>query len=312
MKEKIRFAIDYLKYSRYGALFVPLAVYILLLLTNIINTLVLNGSNALILVFVPLSLLAPAAFWVYVREKKRYIPSLKLNLPQKEHLLPLLLSFVVLAAGSVLLEMLFSGSDYINFSLYNAFFVSRDRGFFDVFYILIAFAIIPAILEELLFRGILCAELERGGVLCSVLISSLFYSFIGFSFSMLPTCLFVGVMLSVVLYATRSIFCAVILHILYNVFAIFALPSLVAIKDVSANHELFVFLVLILAVGALILLCLQLSKLYRLYSVKQESLAETRSMPLYRTAHDMAEALLSPFAICSIVIFLVASIILII
>ena len=309
MKDKIREIIEYLKYTKTGYLFVPLAVYVLLLLSNLINTFTLNRGSALIIVFLALSLFAPALLWIFIREKKRYIPSLKINLPKKEHLFPLLLSFVVLASGCVLLDMLFSGQNYVDYSIYNTFFVVRNRGFFNVLYTILAFAIIPAALEELIFRGILCAELERRGTLCAVLLSSLFFSFTQFSFSKLPIYFFIGIILAMMLYATRSIICTVALHIAYNLFAIFAQPIFVSLKDVSANPELFIYLVLIVMVVALILLTLQLSKLYRAYSVEEASSGNTRSMPLDRTLFSIVEALLSPFALCSFAVFLIASII---
>lgn len=309
MREKLDRAIDYLKYTPWGALFVPLAAQTLLILSNLINTFALNRSNALILVLVPLSLGAPALLWVIIREKKRYIPSLKLNPPKKEHLLPLLLSFAVLATGGILLEMLFSGQNYVDYSMYNTFFVARDRGFFGTLYTVLAFAIVPALFEELVFRGILCAELSRRGALCTVILSSLFFSLSQFSFAKLPTYFFIGIILSMMLYATRSLICVAALHIVYKIFAIFAQPILVSIKDVSANPELFVFLLLIAFVLSLILLALQLSKLYRAYSDEGAPRESARSIPLNRTAYSMLEGLLSPLSLCSLALFLIAAII---
>ena len=309
MREKLKQATEYLKYTRWGALFVPLAVYILLLLSNLINTFALNRGNALIIVFLALSLGLPALLWIFIREKKRYIPSLKINVPKKEHIIPLLLSFIVLASGCVLLDMLFSGQNYVDYSMYNTFFVARDRGFFGTLYTILVFAIIPAALEELIFRGILCAEFERRGTLCATLPSSLFFSFTQFSFSKLPIYFFIGLVLAMMLYATRSIICTVALHIAYKIFAIFAQPVLVSIKDVSASPELFVFLVLIALVVSLILLALQLSKLYKAYSDEGAPREGARSIPLNRTAYSMLEGLLSPLSLCSLALFLIAAII---
>ena len=254
----------------------------------------------------------PALLWIFIREKKRYIPSLKINVPKKEHIIPLLLSFIVLASGCVLLDMLFSGQNYVDYSMYNTFFVARDRGFFGTLYTILVFAIIPAALEELIFRGILCAEFERRGTLCATLLSSLFFSFTQFSFSKLPVYFFIGLVLAMMLYATRSIICTVALHIAYKIFAIFAQPILVSLKDVSASPELFIYLVLIVMAVALIFLALQLSKLYKAYSVKEAPSDTTRSKPLNRTLFAIVEALLSLPAICSYVLFLIAAIILLI
>lgn len=312
MKDKIQQITEYLKYTKTGYLFLPLAVYVLLILSNLINTFLLDRSNILIIVFLMFSLALPAVIWFFIRENKRFIPSLRINLPKKEHIIPLVLSFIFLASGSIILNMIFIGENYIDFSMYNAFAVERDQGFFNILYTVLSFAILPAILEEFIFRGILCAELERGGTLCAVCISSLFFSFLNFSFAKAPVYFFAGIVLSIILYATDSVICSAILHVAYNLFAIFAQPLFVSFKDVSANVELFVFLALIVMIVSLIFLLSQLSRLYRKYSIKNIPSDYTRPIPLQKIPNIFGEILLSVPAICCYAVFLIASIILLI
>ena len=301
--------IGYIKYSKTGSLFAVLSVYLLLILSNIINTYLLNGSNNFIIVFLIFSMVLPALFWFFIRENKRYIPSLRLNSPKKEHILPIVLSFVLLVSGSVILNMIFSGENYIIFSIYNTFYAETDQGFFNILYTVLAFAILPAILEEFIFRGILCAEFEGDGTLCAVVASSLFFSFLDFSFGSLPVRFFVGIVLAIILYAADSLICSAILHVAYNLFVIFAQPILVSFKDVSANVELFVFLLLAVMIVSLILLVSRLSKLYRVYSEKNISSDYTKSVPIQKMPIAFAEILLSVPAICCYAVFLIASII---
>ena len=312
MGDKIRKMIGLLKYSKTGSLFAVLAIYVLLILSNIINTYLLNGSDNFIIVFLIFSMVIPALFWFFIKENKCYIPSLRLNAPKKEHILPILLSFTLLLSGSIILNMIFSGENYINFSIYNAFYAERDQGFFNILYTALVFAILPAILEEFIFRGILCAEFEGNGTLCAVVASSLFFSFLDFSFGSLPIRFFAGIVLAVILYATDSLICSMLLHIAYNLFALFAQPIFVSFKDVSANVELFVFILLVVVIVSLILLVSQLSRLYRIYSQKNVSSDYTKSIPIQKMPIAFAEILLSVPAICCYVVFLITSIILLI
>ncbi|MBE6562709.1 MAG: CPBP family intramembrane metalloprotease, partial [Ruminococcaceae bacterium] len=69
--------------------------------------------------------------------------------------------------------------------------------------------------------GVIMAEYERNGVAVGVIMSALTFSFIHFSFERMPVYFFNGVILALVLYATRSLLGAVIVHAANNVFALF-------------------------------------------------------------------------------------------
>ena len=308
MRNKIKEAIEYIKYTRVGYLFLPLFLYALLALSNLLNTLLFNSSNALIIVFLPLSFGLPLLLWAHIRGKDRVISSLKINLPKKEDVLPLILALVFISSASVLLTMLFARDGYLDISIYNTFLASKNKGFFRGIYSIFAFALLPAVAEELFFRGFLRSELEKGGRFTAIIISSLFFSLIEFSFARLPVYFFIGVVLSLIFYVTDSIICTLILRVCYNLFALFALPLLVSIKDVSANAELLIFLLLLVAIGSLILICLQISKLYS-SRAKEEPQAAHRSIPWDRLPMIFGDVLLSLPALCSYVLFLITSII---
>ena len=72
---------------------------------------------------------------------------------------------------------------------------------------------------------------------------------------------------------------------------------------------LMLWFVLIVFVLSLILLALQLSKLYRAYSDEGAPRKSARSIPLNRTAYSMLEGLLSPPSLCSLALFLISAII---
>lgn len=92
-----------------------------------------------------------------------------------------------------------------------------DSGFGTGLYAVISVAVLPAVTEEFLFRGIVLTEYERNGVLPAVILSSFTFSLIHFSFARLPVYFFYGVILALALYATRSLFATVIIHMANNV-----------------------------------------------------------------------------------------------
>ena len=96
---------------------------------------------------------------------------------------------------------------------------SGDAG--TVIYALLSVAILPAITEEFLFRGIVTAEYERNGVALAVVLSSLTFALIHFDLVRIPVYFFNGVILALTLYATRSLFATMTVHAANNILAMF-------------------------------------------------------------------------------------------
>ncbi|MBQ7671391.1 MAG: CPBP family intramembrane metalloprotease [Clostridia bacterium] len=88
-------------------------------------------------------------------------------------------------------------------------------------YAVVSVALLPAVTEEFLFRGIIMLEYERSGVALAAVLSSLTFSLIHFDLIKLPVYFFLGLVLAMVTYATRSLFAAMIVHAANNVLAMF-------------------------------------------------------------------------------------------
>ncbi len=90
-----------------------------------------------------------------------------------------------------------------------------------VIYALVSVAILPAVTEEFLFRGIVATEYERNGVALAVVLSSLTFALIHFDLVRIPVYFFNGVILALVMYATRSLFASMVVHAANNILAMF-------------------------------------------------------------------------------------------
>ena len=88
-------------------------------------------------------------------------------------------------------------------------------------YAVLSVAILPALTEEFLFRGIVVAEYERNGVALAVVLSSFLFALIHFDLVRIPVYFFNGVILALVLYATRSLFATMTVHAANNILAMF-------------------------------------------------------------------------------------------
>lgn len=126
------------------------------------------------------------------------------------------------------LMLMFFGSSGINFLMYTLFpeadaAVSYNDlgGVTGGLYLVLTMAVIPAVTEEFLFRGVIIAEYETKGVPAAVFMSSLTFAMLHSSFARLPVYLFCGFVLAMVLYTTRSLFAAMLVHMLNNTATLF-------------------------------------------------------------------------------------------
>ena len=110
--------------------------------------------------------------------------------------------------------------DYRTYSLYGMTFESATESFGAFLAVFTVLAVIPAFLEEFLFRGFFMYEYRHGGVLLSVLVSSFLYAMTGMSFFEFPIHFLNGILLSAVAFLTGNIFYSVLSHLIYALFVL--------------------------------------------------------------------------------------------
>ena len=124
------------------------------------------------------------------------------------------------------------------------------------------YAVIPAIAEELLFRGILVTEYRKSGVGVAVLFSSLLFSLSRFDLLELPIYFFLGVLLCLIYYVTRSLPLTIISRLAINLVIFYFEDAAWTLILKRAN---FVFLVCFCTILILLAATLALSEAQRIY-----------------------------------------------
>lgn len=125
-------------------------------------------------------------------------------------------------------------------------------------------AIVPAVCEEILFRGVIMSSFEECGISPAIIGSSLLFAFAHMSFEELPIYFFAGVVLAFSAYISRSVFTAIFLHAVYNVASLCLSDYLYAI---AAHLESFSLLFIIMFFTLLILVLISLSEGERVYGI---------------------------------------------
>ena len=291
-----RYAREYAKYPLL-LLFCFAALFTVRLLAKLSPTLF---SSALISLFLQLAiLLLPALLFIRMRGRG-YGKAIRLRRPAAAHIPLLICAFFLLLVGGFLLSTLFGGTHTIGNSS-SSFEAATPSGIWQTLIAIPVLALLPAICEELLFRGILCTELDRRGALRAVLVGSLLFALIHFDLANLPVYFYAGVLLTLVLYVTDSLIATMIIHALYNLVSLFGQRYLNAFYSFTGNPELFLFLLILIFLAALLFFSLLCAKNYRAraeHSIRPPRRDIPGDVQLYTMFDALSEA---PVLLCFVI-----------
>ena len=293
---------------------VVLCTYILLLLSKIADVTLINRENEYysVVILQLMIFLLPGAIWCKFNGEG-YTKGLRLRLPKASSILLVISGAMLMISGSLTLSALLGGLDSLskNFSLYDTFISKTDGSIPSALYLLVAYAIIPAVCEEFIFRGILCYEYENGGVLRAVVFSSVFFAMLHFNPVNILVYLFSGVILALVLYGSRSLVGAVITHLLYNLFGLFGQPYMNLLYRSTGSTNFFLFIVVFCFLLSAAVFCHEASRLYKKYLY--EGASSNYRKPVLHNREQIRKSYLSvvkePSTIACFAFYIIASII---
>ena len=240
-------------------------IYALLLLSRLIDSAFLRRESEYLSIILLQLMIFPIPAYLYIRLKPReFVKSLRLNRPRLSHLFLILSASFMLICGCTLLGMLCGMmTAQPSFTLYDTFASANDGTVGATVRLILAYGILPAFCEELVFRGILCAEFEKHGILYASVVSAVFFAFLHFDLTALPVYLFSGVLLSLVMYVTRSTVAAMLVHLCYNLFGIFAQAGLSGYCRGTGSVGLLVVLLIAFLILSTAFFCGEVSRILR-------------------------------------------------
>lgn len=251
--------------------------------------------------------LIPAVIYIRLRDEK-FPERIRLKKLQPKHLWFLVCLLVMMVSGSLLISILTGGISSLtgNFSLYNTFLARSGGSAWETVYLLLAFGVLPAFCEELVYRSILCAEYERVGTGTAILVSTLFFAMLHFSFRLFPVYLWLGLLLAGSMYATRSVLAPMLLHLVYNIFCLFGQPYLSAFYVNAGSGELFIFCLMVLLLLFSAFAAGEARKIFHRYARREDSRIE-KIPPLKETVRLTAMSLVTPGAAVCLILWIVFS-----
>ncbi len=240
-------------------------IYALLLLSRLIDAAFLDRDSQYLSIILLQLLIFPIPAYLYIRLRPRgYAKSLRLRGIRLSHLFLLISAILMLISGCTLLGLLCGMMRaQPSFTLYDTFASANDGTVGAWIRLVLAYGLLPAFCEELVFRGILCAEHEKHGILYASVISAVFFAFLHFDPSALPVYLFAGILLSLVMYVTRSLVAAMLVHFGYNLFGIFLQAGLSGYCKSTGSIGLLVVLLIALFLLASAFFCGEVARILR-------------------------------------------------
>ena len=295
----------------HAPLVLVLCNFVLLLLSRLIDARLLDRDSeyvGIILIQV-LIFIIPAILYCKLRGES-FAERIRLRSPHLSHIPFLLYMLVVMIAGSLLTSILTGGIRSLegSFTLYDTF-VAHTQTPAESAYAILAYALLPAVGEELTYRSILCSEYEGRGVGVAIASSALLFAMLHFSFAHFLTYLLLGALLACVMYATRSFLAPILLHVCYNVFCLFGQPYLSAFYVNAGSNEIFIFCLIVLFLLFAAFAAGEARKIYHVHAKKNVSSSYTKPLPLRQLPATLLETLLSPVAAVCLTVWLITSIV---
>ena len=290
-------------------LLLVLGNFALLLLSRLIDVLLIDRDNEYLAVVLLQILIFIIPGYLFLRFRgKGYAKRLRLRAPKPEHIFLIAGATGALITGGFLLSVLMGNlSEGQSFVLYDTFTSRHDGSISGMIYLVLAYAVLPAVCEELIFRSILCAEFEGKGVACAVLVSSVLFSMLHFNLLALPVYLFAGVVLALTMYATRSVFAVMIVHFLYNLFCLFGQSGFADFYVTQSATTLFSILMIAALLLSLAILFGECSRLYRAYATQglSDEYKPTGKQTGGQLIRHTALAFASPGAILCVLLYMI-------
>ncbi len=306
----------------YAPVFVSVIMLLLLISERITDTSVSNGADYyLTLTVVQLIIyMLPLAFYCKSRNIM-FFKSLKFNLFSYRNLLLTVCLALIFIIGILL--FLFTDLFYFDGLIYASrvtpYLFNSDG---NKIYAVLALIIVPSFVNELLFRGVVLSEYRSYGVAWAIIMSSLLFSFSTMSFTDFPKLLYAGAFFGIIGAITDSVIPSVILHMIYNAFAIYFESTVVTYMKRISDSAMPLF---VLGVLLLLLLFCTFSLLENIYSKKAEEYdrqsevikklsalerkekTDTSVKIKVSFSQRMSELLLSPAFLVSFIIFIVTA-----
>lgn len=191
---------------------------------------------------------------------------------------------------------------FVSISLFGIFKVSYtvniqdtpiSSSFHELITAILALVILPAVAEELLFRGLVIRAYEKWGTRSAIVISAVFFSILHLDIMNALATLLMGMLLAYVVVKTDSVLSGILLHFANN------LTAAVIMLIISGTADFHAETLIIISIAAIVLFLFMLSKFGKM-NIKSKYIPQKNPV-----ANDLCKSLFNLPMLLGIVAFII-------
>ncbi len=239
------------------------------------------GSELLSPVIAEIICLALPAYLVILltsREKNTFsqMREIGFRLLRAEYIFFIIFSALFACSVSLVLTLSSGGAHdaSIGMTLFGVFTAGENEFSVSPLYLIVSYALVPALLEEFFFRGVIFSQLEKISFPFAAVVSTLLYALSGFSLGSFIPLLATGILFVFVYYTTRSLWACIALHFLFGLYRLFIEANISAYFLSSANT---VLLLITVVLAFLVSAILFMSEAVRIFRTRAARIAEKKA-----------------------------------
>lgn len=181
-----------------------------------------------------------------------------------EYVFFMIFTALFMISTSLIMNIIFGGvyTASEGFTILGAFTAGVGEYTVSYPYLIIVYAAIPAIIEELVFRGLLYTTLSKVNEGMAVCLSSIISAAFTFTIGGFPAALFCSLAYCFVRHTTRSLQACMIVHFIFNLYTIFAQTNL---SKYFLSSQNLLLLIIVISAAFLISAALFFSEASRVY-----------------------------------------------
>ncbi|OGO91027.1 MAG: hypothetical protein A2Y17_11750 [Clostridiales bacterium GWF2_38_85] len=248
------------------------AVLLLLGITEIILPQAVQQGNNIFLVIIVIQIIVfilPCILYYYSIGRKLTTPMF-IKVIHPSHLIFVFFVILMFITGNMLIKFFMyyitDGSLAGDSGMLSQF--ALPEGENNGLYIFLTFALIPAICEELFFRGVILSEYRGYGSVNAIVISALCFAMVHFSYENFFVYFFAGIIFGFSAVVTRSIFTPIILHLINNALNLYVDGSFLKLMMQESGTFFVAFVLVVLFSVSLLIVLARTESIYCVYAEK--------------------------------------------
>ena len=226
-------------------------------------------------------------------------------------------TFLIISASVLLCSVMFTLDKLCRwnigypdgFYLYNTFFTGRIAEPDNAFYPVITFALVPAICEEFVFRGVIHRSYEDKGFSVAAIVSAIMFSLVTLDPALIPSSLVFGLFMSFLLYLTDSLISCFIVNFIYKMFMLFFGTNMADYLLTGGNSALLFTIVLLALLLSLSVFGFECSRVFKEIAEKKENLPKLCDGGIKTLGSKLSQALFTKCIIICVFIYVAFNIV---